>query len=134
MGSKCPSHGFTRSRRREGRCRDPASAANIGVATATGAVAGVLEGFAAERIALDVVEIAVDPVRGTTLVAGRYVSPDVYLGFRQSVSFGDDGDSNRTDTQLTEVELEYRWYRWLTINLQTSASELRFYLRSRHDY
>jgi translocation and assembly module TamB len=113
---------------------DQASAANIGVATATGAVAGALESFAADRIALDVVEIAVDPVRGTTLVAGRYVSPDVYLGFRQPVSFGDDGDRNRTDAQLTEVELEYRWFRWLTLNLQTSASELRFYLRSRHDY
>ena len=120
--------------RAEGVTAEGGDGSGLGTAMAVGAVAGALEGFAADRVSLDVVEIANDPVRGTTLVAGRYVSPDLYLGFRQPVTFGETSDRERSSDQHSEVELEYRWYRWLTMNLQGSASELRLFFWSRHAY
>jgi hypothetical protein len=104
---------------------------------AIGAVAGVLEGLASEAVELDVVEIQVDPVQGTTLIAGRYVSPNLYLGFRQPVAFSGDSDRDRTQIQEAEFELEYRWFRWLTVNVQGGASGQlirRLFLRARHAY
>jgi len=111
-----------------------ADAAGLGASMAMGAVAGVLEGLASEAVELDVVEIQVDPVQGTTLIAGRYVSPDLYLGFRQPVTFSEDSDRDRTQNQQTEFELEYRWFQWLTVHAQGGASELRLFLRARYAY
>ena len=99
---------------------------------AVGAVAGVLEGLASEAVELDVVEIRADPVLGTTLIAGRYVSPDLYLGFRQPVIPGEDRAGDQT--QKPDFELEYRWFRWLTVNVQGGASDLRLFLKARHAY
>jgi len=95
---------------------------------AMGAMAGFLEGMATEAVELDVVEIQVDPVKGTTLIAGRYVSSNLYLGFRQPVTFSED---NRED-QKSEVELEYRWFRWLTMNVRGGASEIGLFLKGRY--
>ena len=101
---------------------------------AMGAMANVLEGLASEAVELDVVEVQVDPVQGTVLIAGRYVSPDLYLGFRQPVTFGQDNNRTRTQNQESEFELEYRWFRWLTMNVQGGASELRLFLKARYAY
>jgi len=111
-----------------------ADALGLGTSMAVGAMAGALEQMASEAVELDVVEIKVDPVRGATLIAGRYISPDVYLGFRQPVTFSDDNKRSRTQNQHSEVELEYRWFRWLTMNAQGGAGELRLYLRARYAY
>jgi len=109
-------------------------ALGLGTSMAVGAMAGVLEQMASEAVELDVVEIKVDPVKGATLIAGRYVSPDVYLGFRQPVTFSDDNKRSRSQNQYSEVELDYRWFRWLTMNVQGGAGELRLYLRARYAY
>jgi len=111
-----------------------AGAAGLGAAMAAGAVAGTLEGLAQERVSLDVAEVAIDPVRGTILVAGRYVSPNLYLGFRQPVSFGEEGNRGRTENHYSEVEVEYRLFNWLTMSLQGSASELRAFFRTHRVY
>jgi hypothetical protein len=111
-----------------------ASDSGLGTAIALGAAAGALEGLAAEHVPLDVVEVATDPVRGTTLVAGRYFTPRLYLGFRQPVSFGQSSSSSRTESDQSEAELEYQWFRWLTMNLQGGVSEFRLFLRSQLAY
>jgi hypothetical protein len=106
----------------------------LGTSIATGALAGVLEGYASDAVDLDVVEIKVDPVKGTILIAGRYVSPNLYLGFRQPVTFSENNKKTRIENQASEVELEYRWFRWLTMNVQGGASEIRLFLRARYAY
>jgi translocation and assembly module TamB len=111
-----------------------ADAQGLGTSMAVGAMAGLLEGIASEAVELDVVEIKVDPVKGTTLVAGRYVSPDLYLGFRQPVTFSESNKRTRSENQSSEVEVEYRWFRWLTMNVQGGASELRLFLKARYAY
>jgi len=111
-----------------------ADMAGLGTSMAVGAVAGVLEGIAGDAVELDVVEIKVDPVKGTTLIAGRYVSPNLYLGFRQPVTFSENNKRTRSQNQSSEVEVDYRWFRWLTMNVQGGASELRFFLKARYAY
>ena len=110
-------------------------ASGLGASMAMGAMAGVLEGLAGDAVELDVVEIKIDPVKGgATLIAGRYMSPDLYLGFRQPVTFSETTKRARSENQYSEVELEYRWVRWLTMNVQGGASEIRFYLKARYAY
>jgi hypothetical protein len=109
-------------------------AAGLGASMAMGAMAGFVEGVATEAVDLDVVEVQVDPGQGTTLIAGRYVSPHLYLGFRQPVTFTESSRRNRTEIQETEVELEYRWFRWLTVNARGGASEFGLWLRARYGH
>jgi translocation and assembly module TamB len=111
---------------------DQGEMAGLGTSMAMGAMAGVLEGLASDAVELDVVEVQVDPVKGATLIAGRYVNPDLYLGFRQPVTLSE--DKRRRQTLDSEVELEYRWFHWLTMNIQGGASELRFFLKTRYAY
>jgi len=111
---------------------EDADAAGLGASMAMGAMAGFVEGLATEATALDVVEVQVDPVRGTILIAGRYVSPNLYLGFRQPVTFSESNKRTRTQNQESEVELEYRWFRWLTMNIRGGASEIGLFLRGRY--
>jgi hypothetical protein len=101
---------------------------------AMGAMSGVLESLAEETVKLDVVEMRVDPVKGATLIAGRYVTPDLYLGFRQPVTFSESDKRGRTQNQYSEVEVDYRLFRWLTTNLQGGAGEFRLYLKTWHVY
>ena len=108
--------------------------AGLGASMAMGAMSGVLESLAEETVKLDVVEMRVDPVKGATLIAGRYVTPDLYLGFRQPVTFSESDKRGRTQNQYSEVEVDYRWFRWLTTNLQGGAGEFRLYLKTRHVY
>ncbi len=106
----------------------------LGASMAMGAMSGVLESLAEEAVKLDVVEMRVDPVKGATLIAGRYVTPDLYLGFRQPVTFSESDKRGRSQNQYSEVEVDYRWFRWLTTNLQGGAGELRLSLKTRHVY
>jgi autotransporter translocation and assembly factor TamB len=107
---------------------------SLGASMATGALAGALEGYASDAVDLDVMEIKVDPVKGTILIAGRYLSPNLYLGFRQAVIFSESTKKSRSESQTSEVELEYRWFRWLTMNVQGGASEIRLFLKARYAY
>jgi translocation and assembly module TamB len=103
-----------------------------GAVLARDQLVGVVQQEAMSRIGLDVVEIRTGDVNGTTLVAGRYVSPRLYLGFQQPLSTR---DPTATGTRpYTEVEIEYEAFRWLVVNLHGGASTLGFLLRSRYAY
>jgi translocation and assembly module TamB len=104
--------------------------ADIALGQATDAV----ERLASESIGLDVVQIRTDGTRGVTIAAGRYVSPRLYLGFSQPVSFRRSEASSGTRTRSPEVEIEYQAFRWLLLNLRREGSRLDFFLRSRHAY
>jgi translocation and assembly module TamB len=102
---------------------------------AVGQLARVLEQSAADNIGLDVVEIRQDGLRGATLVAGRYVSPRLFVGFQQPLTFRpEDAQAGQGRFQATEIELEYTAYRWLLLNLQGGQSNFRFFFRTKYAY
>jgi len=95
---------------------------------------GLIEGAAARSVGLDVIEIRREGLRQATLVAGKYVSPRLYVGFAQPISLQEgDGLSSGADGR-SELEIEYEALRWLLINIEGSGSDLRFFLRGRHAY
>ena len=102
-------------------------------AFAIGALADVLEDEAGQQIGLDVMEIRQDPAEGTLVIAGRYVSPKLYLGFQQPITHGDRKEGLEDQAQGTQVELEYTLYRWLLLNLQ-GGSEFRWFFRTRYAF
>jgi len=97
-------------------------------------VRGAVEGFAQEKLALDVVEIRQDPQKGTMLAAGRYVTSQLFLGFLQPLDFSNDINDPSGKGKLPEAQIEYAAYQWLLLRLEGGASEVRFFLRSRYAY
>jgi translocation and assembly module TamB len=114
----------------ERRDQAAGTAAQIGMTGMTGAV----EELAEESIGLDVVQIRQDGLRGATLVAGTYVSPPLYLGFRQPVFFDSGKNDNDEDEETIEFELEYAMSRWLAINLQGGGSNFKGFFRGKLGY
>ncbi len=112
---------------------DPASA---GAAMAVNAALGTVAGSAGQKLGLDVVQILQDLQGAQTLVAGKYVSPDLYLGFRQplvqATASRDTGPETGTD--VMEFEVEYAAFRDVLLNLQGAGSEFRVFLRLRSGY
>jgi translocation and assembly module TamB len=102
-------------------------------AVAVGALSDVLEEEAGQQVGLDVVEIRQDPAKGTLVIAGRYVSPKLYVGFQQPITKGDREEGLDEQHQGTQVELEYSLYRWLLVNLQGGA-EFRWFFRTRYAF
>jgi translocation and assembly module TamB len=108
---------------------------SAGTNLALNQASNVLEGLAADQLGLDVVEIRQDGLEGATLIAGRYVSPTLYLGIKQPVALRDaEGGGTVGRENRTEVELELQAYRWLLLNLQSGGEALQFFLRARHGY
>jgi translocation and assembly module TamB len=105
-----------------------------GASFAVSRAASFLEDAASETVGLDVVEIRQDGLRGATLVAGRYVSPRLYVGFQQSLTLRDQDEGIARRDQGTQVEVEYSLYRWLLLNLQGGQSDFRFFFRSRRAF
>jgi hypothetical protein len=94
---------------------------------------GLIEGAAAGSVGLDVVEIRREGLRGAMLVAGKYISPRVYVGFAQPISLQGGGLALGGNGE-SKVEIEYEAYRWLVLNFEESAADLRFFLRGRRAY
>ena len=99
-----------------------------------GEATGVVEDLVSRRVGLDVVDIRSDGDGGTTLVAGRYVNPELYLGFKWPFGSQSAAQSSRTGRQTAEIEIEYQALRWLLLNLETGGSAFGFFLRSRYAY
>jgi autotransporter translocation and assembly factor TamB len=93
-----------------------------------------IEDYAQRAIGLDVVQVRQDGLQGTTLIAGRYVNPQLYLGFRQPVSSEESGNQTTGTTNHTQYELEYSTYRWLTLNLQGETSWFKSFFHTRYAY
>jgi hypothetical protein len=107
---------------------------SFGSDVALSQITGLVEGLASEGIGLDVIEIRPDGLRGATLIAGRFVSPKVYVGFKQPIGRDPDDPDGRSEFERTEVELEYQALRWLLLNMEASNSAVSFLLRYRHAY
>jgi len=110
--------------------RTGAGMTGVGTELAVGAVANAIEGAAAEQVGLDVIDIEADGLRGATLIAGRYVSPALFVGFRQPITHGSGPRRTSRTDRGSEVELEYQALRWLLLNLQAGGRGFDFLLRS----
>ena len=109
-------------------------AAKLGVDMGLAKVSGALEDAAQRSVGLDVLKVGYDGIQGTTLIAGRYVAPQLYVGFRQPLqTLTNSGVTLDEDTD-TKVEMEYAVYRWLVLNVQGESSFIRSYLRFRREY
>ena len=106
---------------------------DVGVELAADRLTSAIEGFAADAVGLDVVEIRREGTGDAVLVAGRYVSPRLYIGFQQPVSFGS-GDGPARESTGQRAEIEYQAFRWLLLNLEGGRSDVEFFFRTRYGY
>ena len=105
-------------------------AKDIGMSQVTGAA----EEVAQEKIGLDVLQVRFDALQGATLVAGRYLDPQLYVGFRQPLQYTESGSPSSGATFRTSFEVEYATRPWLVLNIQGETSKLRSFIRARHAY
>lgn len=94
----------------------------------------LIETAAAGSVGLDVVEIRREGLREATLVAGKYVTPRLYVGFAQPVSLQEGSGLSFGSEGQSELEIEYEAWRWLLLNVEGSGSSVRFFLRGRRAY
>jgi autotransporter translocation and assembly factor TamB len=105
---------------------------NTGAALAVGAALGSVAGKAGQQFGVDVVQVLQDRQGGQTVVAGKYVSPPLYLGFRQPiVPPSTSNRSNDTQQNAMELEMEYAALQDMLVNLQAGGSEMRVFLKLR---
>ena len=97
-------------------------------------ISGFAEQAAQEAIGLDVLQVRFDALQGATLVAGRYVNSQVYIGLRQPLQYQDTDTGKSGETHRTSFEVEYAIYKWLVFNLQGETAMLRSFLRARRGY
>ena len=110
------------------------SAATFATQVAMSGVTSRIEDLAQQKIGVDVVEVRQDGVEGVTLIAGQYVTPELYVGFRQPVgSTSSTTNRNETDNK-TQYELNYELYHWLLVNLQGETSKFKSFIRARREY
>ena len=109
-------------------------AVSLGVDMGLAKVSGALEDAAKGSVGLDVLKVGYDGIQGTTLIAGRYVAPQLYVGFRQPLQTVNNSGTNLDEDTDTKVEMEYAAYRWLVLNVQGESSFIRSYLRFRREY
>jgi translocation and assembly module TamB len=107
--------------------------AETGAGLALGQVTGAVERAARDGTGLDVVEIRREGIRGATLVAGKYLSPRLYVGYAQPIMRPGDG-VRPGSASGSEVEVEFHVYRGLLLNVEGSDSSLRIFLRGRLVY
>ena len=105
----------------------------IGTGVVASQLTGLVEQFAMRDVGLDVVEIQRDGLRDATVVAGRYVTPELFLGFRQPVSLGQ-GAEGDTEAAATQATVEWRALRWLLVQLETGGRAFRFFLEGSFGY
>jgi autotransporter translocation and assembly factor TamB len=110
------------------------SAASLGRDIGLSQVTGALEGPAKQTVGLDVLKVRYDAIEGATLVAGRYMAPQVYVGFQQPLQAMDTTNENNGEQYQTRVELDYAAYRWLALNVQAETSLMRTFLRFKREY
>jgi len=96
--------------------------AEAGAGIAVGQILSSIETAAQTGVGLDVVEIQNDGIRGATLVAGKYLSPRLYVGIAQPIQ------------SASEIEVEFLAFENLLLNLEGSASSLSVFLRGRVVY
>ncbi len=113
------------------RASDEPDVATTGASLAMGAALGTLAGGAGQKLGFDVIQILQDRGGGQTLVAGKYVSAPLYLGFRQPIVVSEDDTGPEGTSGNMEWELEYAALRRALLNVQGAGNELRVFLRLR---
>jgi translocation and assembly module TamB len=107
----------------------------LGESLAAGQLASIIEGAAKKSVGLDVIEIRQSGFKGATVVAGRYVSPRLFVGFEQPLTLQhEENNQSRTVARETEVQLEYQAYRWLMASLQGGQSNFQMFFRVRRAF
>jgi translocation and assembly module TamB len=109
-------------------------AASVATQIGMAGVTAKLEDYAQQAIGLDVVEVRQDGLQGTTLIAGRYVTPELYLGFRQPVGYTETTTQTSGTANHTQYELDYAAYQWMSLQLLGATSLFKSYVRARHAY
>ncbi|MGH7648067.1 MAG: translocation/assembly module TamB domain-containing protein, partial [Gemmatimonadaceae bacterium] len=117
-----------------GSSGSPSLAMQAGTSVAVNQLQSVVQGIGQDKLQLDVIEIRQDAVRGATLVAGRYVSSRVYVGFAQPLGFGQAATDQLNQNLYPEAQVEYNMFKWLLLRLEGGVSDMRFLLRSRYSY
>ena len=107
-----------------------AMAASLGLGLVGAELSRTLERYARDGVGLDVVEIRHDGLQGAKVVAGKYVTPRLFLGVAQPVSFG----GERSGGWQTEADVEFRAFQWLLANLQASGRGFRVVLGGSRGY
>jgi translocation and assembly module TamB len=103
-----------------------------GASLAFGAALGSVAGRAGQSLGLDVVQVLQDRQGGQTVVGGKYVSPPLYLGFRQPiVPPSNSARSTSQQQEAVEFEVEYATLRQMLLNIQGGGSDIRVFLRLR---
>jgi translocation and assembly module TamB len=110
---------------------DESNPLTAGASLAVGAALGSVAGGAGRKLGFDVVQILQDRNGGQTLVAGKYVSPPLYLGFREPIVAPNDPTEPEAVRGTMEWEVEYAALERALLNLQGSSSEFRVFLRLR---
>lgn len=105
-----------------------------GADIALGQIAGAIEGAAARRVGLDVVEIRREGLLQATLVVGKYVTPKLFVGFARPITRREGDGLSLGQESETEIEVEVQAWRWLLVNIEGSGSALRLFLRGHRAY
>ena len=97
-----------------------------GADLAASQIANIVEGVAAQELGLDVMEIQQSGLRGAELIAGKYVSPKLFVGVSQPVTFTSTArDPNQSGANATEITLEYEIIDWLLLRFSGGRTSLQ---------
>lgn len=104
----------------------------VGVAATQ--LSGLVEGIASQSLGLDVVDIEQDGLKGTRLTAGKYVTPRLFVGVTQPITFS--GGSSALVEEQRELTLEYKVLEYLLLQLLADASDspVRVNLAGRYSF
>jgi translocation and assembly module TamB len=110
--------------------------ADVGATIAASQLTSVIEDASRKSVGLDVVEIRHNGIKGATIVAGRYVNPRLFVGFEQPLVIKDESDERERGAveRSSEVQLEYRLYRWLLASLEGNQSNFSFLFKVRRAF
>ena len=110
------------------------SARDIGIDLVASQLTGSLERFAQQEVGLDVVQIQQDGLQGTTLVAGKYVTPRLFVGFRQGMVFQPEDGHSFSEGLSAEAEAEYQALEWLVMSIRGGTSAIRVFLEGSYGW
>ena len=109
-------------------------AATFATQVALSGVTSRLEDLAQQKVGVDVVEVRQDGMEGVTLIAGQYITPELYVGFRQPVGSTSTTKSSNDSENKSQYEVNYELQRWLVLNLQGETSKFKSFIRARREY
>lgn len=88
-------------------------------------ITSAIENAAASGLQLDVVEVEIDPQRGTLITAGKYVTPRLYFAVSQPISFSNQTSvTGQTQSDATQFTVEYELFNWLLTRLEQRGNLL----------